>query len=384
MLRCDNFQLGDRFARVSEVDQSCRQAMVSEGRAFVDTVNDEIEQFLPTGEIVKASLKIIATRNLPTNEDQHIATVGSGWLVITTSEDGVARLHIVMSTEDAKFDAEEVWLQQTSGCLCCKKRNRQVRAHYGSAHSQSLQVTTLNCLFSPTSHLVDSSDLDVYFGNGAKPKPMQPIQRLPSGTRTESGCLWPMKQGMWQKEVAFQLDLHKMLEKSLISVNDQASYKFPDIEAVEDREERCQRTTRHQVVAFQYVSPDNTLEDFEAWASLEEPLVKVMKFAMSLSLLCTEIAPPEHVQHSSGGLASLLGAPPVRPGRKALHALRPSASRRHLPISLDRKRLCHGLTSLIVLGVVMYIIFAFVLPRLRLGTNLHAGSSRDFNNSTLI
>merc|ERR1719163_2183073 len=75
----------DRFERVSEVDRSCRQAMISEGRTFAETVN-EIEHFLPAGETIKA------------------------------------RLHIVMSTEDAKFDADEVWLQQTSGCLCCKKR----------------------------------------------------------------------------------------------------------------------------------------------------------------------------------------------------------------------------------------------------------------------
>merc|ERR1712203_1081412 len=280
-------------------------------------------------------------------------------------------------------DAEEVWLQQTSGCLCCKRRNRQVRAHYGSSHSQLMQVTTLNCLFSPSSHLVDSSDLDVYFGDGAKPKSSQPIRRLPSGTRTESGCLWPLKQGMWQKEVAFQHDLEKMLEKSLVSVNDQASYKFPDIETVQDREERRQRTTRHRVVAFQYVSPDSVLEDFEAWASSEEPLAKVLKFGMSLSLLCTEIAPPEHVERASGGIGSLLGAPPARSGMKTLQALKPSGSRRSWTISCNKRRLCHCVASLVVLGIALYIFFTFVLPRLRLATNLDVGSSGRSNNSTL-
>lgn len=373
----------DRFARVSEVDQSCRQAMVSEGCAFADTVN-EIEQFLPTGQSIKNSLKIIATRNLPSGE-QHATAVGSGWLVITVAEDGSARLHILMSTEDASFDAEEVWLQQTSGCFCCPTRKRQVRARYGSSHSQSLQVTTLNCLFSPSSHLVDSSDLDVYFGDGSKPKPQQAIRRLPSGTRTETGCLWPTKQGMWKKEVSFQQDLQKMLEKSLVSVNDQVAYKFPDIESVEDREERCQRTSRHRVVTFQYVSPESVLEDFEAWASPEESLLKVMKFAMSLSLLCTEISPPEHVDRPSGGIGSFLGVPSPTPGRKALQALKPSGSRRSWPtVSCDKRRVCHGVASLLVLGIVLYIIFAVVMPRLRLASGIPEVASAHSNNSTLI
>merc|ERR1712048_209492 len=233
-------------------------------------------------------------------------------MVITTTERSDARLHIIMSTEGAKFDAEEVWLQQTSGCLCCKRRNRQVRAHYGSSHSQELQVTILNSLFSPSSYFVDSSDLDVYFGNGAKPKFSEPVQRLPSGVRTESGCLWPLKQGNWHKEIAFQHNLQKMLEKSLVSVNEQASYKFPDIDTVQDREERSQHTTRHRVITFQYVSADRVLEDFEAWASSDEPLVKVMKFGMSLSLLCNAIAPPDNVEPGSGGIASFLGVAPLR------------------------------------------------------------------------
>jgi len=351
----------DRFQRVSEVDRSCRQAMVSEGRTFAETVNN-VEAFLPEGETIKSSLKVVAIKNLPTLEHDETA-VGDGWLVITESPGCNVRLHILMSTEDAKFDAEEVWLQQRSGCLCCKKRNRQVRARYASSHSQSLQVTTLNCLFSPSSHLVDSSDLEVYFGNQTKPTP-KPIQRLPSGVRRkESHCLSSLKQGLWQKEVAFKHDLEKMMEKSLTSVNDQASYKFPDIEAVQDKEERFQRTTKHQLVHFQYVSPSGALEDFEAWASQEEPLEKVMKFAMSLGLLCSEIAPPEHVEHAvAGGITSLLGGQQTKSARRPLKLLNPS-TRRQLPASVEKKRLCQCLFILTLLAFILYAIFAIVVPR---------------------
>jgi len=106
----------DRFERVLEVDRSCRQAMVSEGRTFAETVN-HVESFLPEGETIRSSLKIIAT-----TQECDATAVGDGWLIITVTPGGSARLHIVMSSEDAKFDAEEVWLQQTSGCLCCKKK----------------------------------------------------------------------------------------------------------------------------------------------------------------------------------------------------------------------------------------------------------------------
>jgi len=351
------------------------------GRIFTQTVG-EIEQFLPEGEIVKASLKIIATKNLPSSEnrDDDATAVGAGWLVITVSPSGGARLHIVMSSEDASFDAEEVWLQQASGCLCCQKRNRQVRARYASSHAQSLQVTTLNYLFSPSSHLVDSSDLEVHFGTRVAATAPKRIQRYPSSVRTQSGCLWPTKQGMWQKEVAFHHDLQKMMEKSLISVNDQAAYKFPDIEAVQDKEERCQRTAKHQVVAFQYVSPGGTLEHFEAWTSPEEPVVKVMKFAMSLSLLCIEVAPPEHIDHPQhGGISSLLGTPAVKSGRKSLKFLKQSTSRRQLP-SFDTKRLCHCIFVLVLLGIILYVVFAIVLPKLHFDSAL----KMSHNNSTLI
>lgn len=371
----------DRFERVSEIDRSCRQAMVSEGRTFAETV-DEIEQFLPEGETIKATLKIVAVRNLPSklSEDAETA-VGRGWLAITVSPDGNARLHIAMSTEDAKFDAEEVWLQQTSGCLCCQKRNRQVRARYASSHTQSLQVTTLNCLFSPSSHLVDTSDLEVYFGTQAVQKVAKPIQRHPSGVRTQSGCLWPTKQGMWQKEVAFQHDLQKMMEKSLISVNDQASYKFPDIDAVQDKEERCQRIAKHQLVSFQYVAAEGTLETFEAWTSQDESMVKVMRFALSLSLLCTEVAPPDHIDHSHGeGLLSFPGVAKVGSAKKPLKLFKPSPHRRRMP-SLDKKRSVQCLCSTVLLGIILYVVFAVVLPRLQVNRTI--GLTR-FNNSTMI
>merc|ERR1712150_50453 len=309
--------------------------------------------------------------------------VGSGWLVIALTENGNAHLHIVMSTEDAKFDADEVWLQQTSGCLCCKKRNRQVKARYGSSHSQSLQVTTLNCLFSPSSHLVDSSELDVYFGQ-AKPATVPAVQRHPSGFRTETGsCLGSSKQGKWQKEVAFQHDLQKMMEKSLMSVNDQASYKFPDIEAVQDREERCQRISKYQMVTFQYVSPGGTLEDFQAWASSEESLVNVMTFSMALSVVCTEIAPPANVERASSGIASLLGAPQTKIGKMPLKSFKPSGGKSKQLISLDKQRLCRGLGVLIFIGIALCIVFALVLPRTRLNNALNSGMNGYSNNSSL-
>merc|ERR1712107_31471 len=188
-----------------------------------------------------------------------------------------------------------------------------------------------------------------------------------------------MKQGLWQKEVAFQQDLQKMMEKSLISVKDQASYKFPDIEAVQDKEERFQRTSKHGLVTFQYVSPSGTLEDFEAWASQEEPLIKVMKFAMSLSLLCSEIAPPEHVEHSNGGLPALLG-PQVKSGRKTLKLLKPSVKRR-LPISFDKKRCCQCL-FILLLVFVLYALFAVVLPRLSRSSSINALQIDDVDGTT--
>merc|ERR1712107_510339 len=188
-----------------------------------------------------------------------------------------------------------------------------------------------------------------------------------------------MKQGLWQKEVAFQQDLQKMMEKSLISVKDQASYKFPDIEAVQDKEERFQRTSKHQLVTFQYVSPSGTLQDFEAWASHEEPLIKVMKFAMSLSLLCSEIAPPEHVEHSNGGLPALLG-PQVESGRKTLKLLKPSVKRR-LPISFDKKRCCQCL-FILLLVFVLYALFAVVLPRLSRSSSINALQIDDVDGTT--
>merc|ERR1712232_454628 len=104
---------------------------------------------------------------------------------------------------------------------------------------------------------------------------------------------------------------------------------------------------------------------------------------MSLSLLCSEIAPPEHVEHSTGGIGSLLGAPQVS-GRKPLKLLKPAATRRQLPISVDKKRLCHCLFILILLALVLYAIFAIVLPRLN---NLNSALQIDAghtNNSTMI
>merc|ERR1712107_247865 len=125
-----------------------------------------------------------------------------------------------------------------------------------------------------------------------------------------------------------------------------------------------------------------TLEDFEAWASQEEPLIKVMKFAMSLSLLCSQIAPPEHVEHSNGGgLPSLLGAPQVKSGRKALKLLKPSVKRR-LPISFVKKRCCQCLFILVLLVFVLYALFAVVLPRLSRSSSINALQIDDVDGTT--
>merc|ERR1711988_44443 len=108
---------------------------------------------------------------------------------------------------------------------------------------------------------------------------------------------------------------------------------------------------------------------------------KVMKFAMSLSLLCTEVAPPEHIDHANhGGISSLLGTPKVTSGRKPLKLFKQAPAKRQLP-ALDRKRVCHCLFALLLLGFALYVVFAMVLPRLQFGKALQVSH---FNNSTMI
>lgn len=305
--------LQERIRRVTGADAACHNALVRD-MDFSTTVNDTAvfeSALLSKGETVVASIQCVAIRGMP-NADPEREFTGKGVLVLTELA-GKNRVHFAMHESCASFEAAEVWTEQVSGCLCCKRRSHTVSADYGSRHSQALTFTTLPIsgnLFDVYGSMVDTAELDVHFGGSSA---------RPGGKCCQGGCCpcafccCPLlvccmtcckgrekQEGIWEKQTALKPKLQRMLESSLEEVQ-MATYKFPDIAPISDKEERKQKIEKVHTVNFLYPATGQGLVACEVFASPEEPAVRVARFTASLGALSAlEAAAPRQKQMGDG------------------------------------------------------------------------------------
>jgi hypothetical protein len=307
----------ERTKRVKKVDAKCAETLVKD-TDFSTTVknNSEFESLvLGKGEVVKASISCVAIRGMPACGG-HEEFMGEGLLVLSEL-DGMNRLHFAMYESTAEFDAEEVWKEQVSGWCCCKKYSHTVFADYQCVRSQALTFTTLpitNNIFDVYGSMVDTSKLSVYFGGDSK----KPEKSCCKGCCSACSLCWQCRcrdcccilygmccpkheknEGAWAKRTFMKPVLQRMLEHHTSSEED-ATYRFPKIEAISDKEKHTGSLEKVHIINFKVLSSDAThMNPCVVFASPDEPALKVAKFAAALGSLTSKQGAPS--QATMGG-----------------------------------------------------------------------------------
>lgn len=311
-------EIQERTKRVKKVDAKCAEALVKD-TDFSTTVKNSSEfesLVLGKGEVVKASISCVAIRGMPACGG-HEEFMGDGLLVLSEL-DGMNRLHFAMYESTAEFDAEEVWTEQVSGWCCCKKYSHTVFADYQCVRSQALTFTTLpigNNIFDVYGSMVDTSKLNVYFGGDSK----KPSNSCCKGCCTACCLCCQCKcrdcfsilcgmcckkhqksEGAWAKRTAMKPVLQRMLEHNTSS-EESATYQFPKIEAISDKEKHTGSLEKVHVINFKVLSADGErINPCVVFASPDEPALKVAKFAAALGSLTSKQGAPRQATMGGG------------------------------------------------------------------------------------
>jgi hypothetical protein len=307
----------ERIRRVQEVDKLCLDALCAD----LGKESEWKSMLLLKDEEEFATLKCVAFQGMPSSEADSGLEVGDGMLTLTRINDS-HRLHLVMAHSRASFDADEVWGEQTLGCLCFKTKATAGTSELRSDRAQDLTFVTLSLegnLFHAHGGVQDSATLLSVFGgeskNAARNCSCGSCGSCCCSLRCCSlalACCSKSKnfEGSWAASTSFEDSLNVHIESLLLEDSKDATYKFPQTSSsVTGCEERALVAKQLRTINLIYRDPaSNSIRTCVVVVKPSEPMKSIGSVTSKLGSLVT--ADPAPAKTTPWQLEPLVGRRP--------------------------------------------------------------------------